>query len=134
MSVFVLDASVSTSWLLDDELDPAAQNAFERISEDGVLVPQLWHLEVRNALLSAERRRRIDAKGLDERIRAIVELPVSTDTAPNLDVALALARAHELSFYYAIYLELALRKESPLATLDRGLAEAAMMERVPLIR
>lgn len=134
MSVFVLDASVSTSWLLDDELDPVAENAFERVSEDGVLVPQLWHFEVRNALISAERRRRIDAKGLDDRIRAIVELPVGTDTAPDLDVALALARAHELSFYDAIYLELALRSESPLATLDGGLAQAATMERVPLVR
>ena len=134
MSVFVLDASVSTSWLLDDELDPAAENAFDRISQDGVLVPQLWHLEVRNALITAERRGRIDANSLDERIRAIVELPVGTDTAPDLDVALALARARELSFYDAIYLELALRSESPLATLDTGLAEAATMEGVPLVR
>ena len=134
MSVFVLDASVSTSWLLDDELDPVAEGAFERISQDGVLVPQLWHLEVRNALITAERRRRIDARGLDQRIRAIVELPVGTDTTPNLDIALALARTHKLSFYDAIYLELALRSDSPLATLDGGLAEAATMERVPLVR
>ena len=134
MSVFVLDASVSTSWLLDDELDPAAENALDRISRDGVLVPQLWHLEVRNALITAERRGRIDANSLDERIRAIVELPVGTDTAPDLDVALALARARDLSFYDAIYLELALRSESPLATLDTGLAEAATMEGVPLVR
>ena len=134
MSVFVLDASVSTSWLLDDELEPAAENAFDRISQDGVLVPQLWHLEVRNALITAERPGRINANSLDERIRAIVELPVGTDTAPDLDVALALARARDLSFYDAIYLELALRSESPLATLDTGLAEAATMEGVPLVR
>ena len=134
MSPFVLDASVATSWLLDDELDPTAENALARVSEDGALVPQLWHLEVRNALITAERRGRIDASALEERIRALRELPLGTDTAPDLDVALALARAHELSFYDAIYLELAQRSELPLATLDTRLAKAATMEGVPLVR
>ena len=133
MSVFVLDASVATSWMLDDELDPTAEDAFARVSRDGVLVPQLWHLEVRNALITAERRGRIDADSLDERIRALLELPVGTDAAPDLDVALALARAHGLSFYDAIYLELSLRSESALATLDTGLAQAASDKGVQLV-
>ena len=71
--------------------------------------------------------------GRFERIRALRELPLGTDTAPDLDVALALARAHELSFYDAIYLELAQRSELPLATLDTRLAKAATMEGVPLV-
>ena len=98
-----------------------------------MLVPQLWHLEVRNALITAERRGRIDADSLDERIRALLELPVGTDTDPDLDVALALARAHGLSFYNAIYLELSLRSESALATLDTGLAQAASDKGVQLV-
>ncbi|MFP3325380.1 type II toxin-antitoxin system VapC family toxin, partial [Planococcus sp. SIMBA_160] len=38
---------------------------------------------------------------------------------------LRLARAYRLSVYDAAYLELALRKELPLATRDERLAEAA---------
>ena len=133
MSVFVLDASVATSWMLDDELDPTAGSAFARISRDSVLVPQLWHLEVRNALITAERCGRIDADSLGERIHALLELPVGTDTAPDFDAALALAREHGLSFYDAMYLELSLRSESPLATLDTGLAQAASDKGVQLV-
>ena len=134
MSEFVLNASVAANWLLDDELDPRAEAASERISRDEAFVPQLWHLEVRNALATAERRGRIDASGFGERIRALLMLPVSTDTAPDLDAALALARAHELSFYDAIYLELAQRREAALATLDTALRRAAAAEGLSLVR
>ena len=39
--------------------------------------------------------------------------------------ALDLANAHALSVYDAMYLELAVRMQMPLATLDRALLEAA---------
>ena len=116
MSALVLDASVAASWLLDDEMDPLAALVSARVVEDGAVVPQLWHVEVRNALIVAERRGRISADGLDERVRALVDLPVSTDTEPDLDAALALARAHGLSLYDAIYLELAQRYQTAVAT------------------
>ena len=46
---------------------------------------------------------------------------------------LALARGHRLTIYDAAYLELALRADAPLATLDRQLASAARAARVPLL-
>jgi predicted nucleic acid-binding protein len=46
---------------------------------------------------------------------------------------LALARGHRLTVYDAAYLELALREDLPLATLDAALARAARVEAVPLI-
>ena len=133
MSALVLDASVAASWLLDDEMDPLAALVSARVVEDGAVVPQLWHVEVRNALIVAERRGRISADGLDERVRALVDLPVSTDTEPDLDAALALARAHGLSLYDAIYLELAQRYQTVVATLDGRLVQASAAEGLSLV-
>ncbi|MCY4475638.1 MAG: type II toxin-antitoxin system VapC family toxin [Chloroflexi bacterium] len=41
-----------------------------------------------------------------------------------------LARTHRLTFYDALYLELAVRRSAQLATLDRNLAAAASNEGV----
>lgn len=133
VSPLVLDASVVCDWLLGDELDPRAARVVERVPEVGTLVPQLWHLEVRNALISAERRGRITSQGLSDRLRALRRLPVSTDAAPNLDDVVVLARAHGLSAYDAVYLELAQRSGAVLATLDTRLAQAAAAADVPTI-
>jgi hypothetical protein len=46
---------------------------------------------------------------------------------------MALARKHRLTVYDAGYLELALRQDLPLATLDADLIDAARAEAVPLI-
>ena len=124
MSRFVLDASVALSWVLDDELDRGAAAALERTRQDGAVVPELWHHEVRNALLVAERRGRIPREGVSERLDALRELPLLTDRSADLESALELAIAHDLSFYDALYLELAIRLGVALATLDQALATA----------
>ena len=125
MSRFVLDASVAVAWLLDDEEEARADAALGQLETEVGLVPQFWHLEVRNALLGAERRRRIRVHEVDERLRTLAELPVRTDTEPLIGTAFALARTHRLSMYDAMYLELAQRSDAPLATLDKALARAA---------
>ncbi len=51
---------------------------------------------------------------------------------PNRDEAMTLARAYNLTFYAAAYLELARREALPLATLDRDLERAAIAEGVAL--
>ena len=134
MSRFVLDASVAGAWLLEDEDDPVADAAMSRLATETALVPQLWHLEVRNTLVVAERRGRVDAAGLEDGLRRVGELPIRTDTEPDLGTALALARRRRLAIYDALYLELALRADARLATLDRGLATAAAAEGLRLIR
>ena len=125
MSRFVLDASVAVAWLLDDEDEVRAAAALARIETEVALVPQFWHLEVRNALLGAERRGRICVDEVNARMRGLTELPVRTDTESQIGTAFALARTHGLSMYDAVYLELAQRSDAPLATLDNALARAA---------
>ena len=132
MSGLVVDASVVLAWLFDDEEEPRADRVLERLEEDGALVPHLWHLETRNTLLIAERRGRLSATGVKERLDALKGLPIRTDEEPDFQSAFDLARAHRLSFYDALYLELAKRESADLATLDGALGRAAVAEGVPL--
>ena len=132
MSGLVVDASVVIAWLFDDEEEPRADSVLEFLEEDGALVPHLWHLETRNTLLIAERRGRLSRRGVKERMDALRGLPIRTDEEPDLQSAFDLARAHELSFYDALYLELAKRESAGLATLDRALGRAAVAEGVPV--
>ena len=133
MSAFVLDASVAITWLLDDEENPLADAARWRIVDGGAFVPQVWHLEVHNALLVAERRRRISTNGATARLRSLKELPIYTDVNPDLETAFELARGHHLTIYDAVYLELASRRNEALATLDVALVRAATAEGLPLV-
>ena len=128
MSRLVLDASITADWLLDDEFDPRAADALTRLRRDGAIVPPLWHYEVRNALLAAERRGRVSQIGTTERLDSLKALPILTDEETNLQAAFDLAREHGLSFYDALYLELAKRLGTTLATLDAELARAALAE------
>lgn len=125
MSVLVLDASVAAAWLFNDETEPLADAALARLGESGAIVPQLWHFEIRNVLIVAERRQRVSAVQSAEFLDALSELPIVTDTTPDLAVAFELARALNLSFYDALYLELAQRSNGKIATLDSALARAA---------
>ncbi len=128
MSRLVLDASITANWLLGDEFDPRAAYALDWLRQNEAIVPQLWHYEVRNALLVAERRGRVPRGETIERLDSLRGLPILTDQEADLQKAFGLAGAHGLSFYDALYLELALRREAQLATLDALLAQAAIAE------
>ena len=56
MTALVLDCSIAAAWLFDDEADPETDHLLAQIKDGGALVPNLWHLEVGNMLLQAEKR------------------------------------------------------------------------------
>ena len=132
MTGMVVDASVVIAWLFDDEEEPRSDRVLKRLGEAGAFVPQLWHLETRNSLLTAERRGHLSASEVNERLDALKVLPIQTDEEPDLQVAFDLARMHGLSFYDALYVELARRLSAELATLDAALGRAAAAEGIPL--
>lgn len=125
MSPFSVDASVAAAWLFEDERHPDTDALLTEIGGSIVFVPQHWHLEVRNALLVGERRGRITSELSSGGLTRLSRLPFRTDTDADLDVAMDLARSHDLSLYDALYLELAHRRQLALATLDRRLGQAA---------
>ena len=130
---FVVDASIAVAWALEDEEDPHAVMALERIRHDDAHVPGLWWYEVRNSLIANERRKRLTAEDTKAFLRALSQLAINIDHGADEATTLALARRHGLTVYDAVYLELAQRENIPLATLDTKLANAARAEKVPLI-
>jgi predicted nucleic acid-binding protein len=129
----VIDASVAACWLLPDETHPVAEAALDRLLHEPATVPQIWWYEMRNLLLSCERRRRIDAPRTAAALAILAGLPIAIAPLPSDDAVLELARRHRLSIYDATYIELALRESAALATLDTALAEAARAEAISLI-
>ena len=133
MSGIVLDASVIIARLLgENEERERVDRSMAAIVSVGAWVPQLWHYEVRNSLLMAERQGRIDqvdtANGLD----SLIELPVQTDESLDFVAVMPLARRHGLTYYDAVYVELAIRLDAALATLDQAMMRAAEAEGVPV--
>lgn len=122
---FVVDASVSAAWFLPDEATDYTNAALQATTSAEVWVPALWQLEVANLLQSAQRRRRITAAKRAELAIAAGGLRLQVCREPvALPVLDALAAEHALSAYDACYLELALRRRLPLATLDEALLGA----------
>ena len=103
-----------------------------KVTEIGGVAPVLWWVEVRNALVMAERKGRLTQEDTAAAVRAIDALAVHLDQAPDSDSLLRLARTHGLTAYDALYLELSIRQQRPLATLDRRLGAAAQAEGITL--
>lgn len=125
MSAPVVDCSTTAAWILADEQSRDADIALEVVRERGALVPALWWLEIRNVLLRAERRGRIVPDDTDAALSKLRSLRIQLDHAPRDDELIRLARTCGLTVYDAAYLDLAVRDQRRLATLDRRLARAA---------
>jgi len=133
----VLDASIAVAWCFDDEITPLTERILDLLSSGGeAFTPALWPLEVANALLVAERRKRISAARVTALLRRIGALPISVEAIESnraFDQILSLARQQQLTEYDAAYLELALRRNLPLATLDDKLLQTARDMGIPLL-
>lgn len=130
---FVIDASVTASWLLPDETDARADQAYALLDTDSAVAPGLWWFELRNIFIVNERRGRIDQAKTQRALELLASLPIRLDHDAEEAALLALARRHRLTVYDAAYLELAQRQGLSLATLDDELARAARAEKVVLI-
>ena len=108
-----------------DEEEPLAVAAMQRVAESGGVAPRIWWYEIRNALLMNERRNRISPLQVSDTLSDALELPISIDDQHDEAQLLSLARRFDLTVYDAAYLEVAIRRSLPLATLDRRLSQAA---------
>jgi predicted nucleic acid-binding protein len=135
MDGVVVDGSVAVAWCFPDEKGEYPQSVLDSLATAAAVVPSLWSLEVANALLMGERRKRSTPEETAKSVQFLQSLPVTVDdaTAPQaFGHTLHLARAQNLSTYDASYLELAMRRALPLATLDEKLKAAAVALGVPL--
>ena len=130
MSWIVLDASVALSWRFPDEQTPASMNVLDMLEAgEQALVPAFWSSEVLNSLLVGERKGRISAGQTRAFLNDLSALRPTLDNASMERVfedVQALCRQHGLASYDALYVELAMRSGSPLATLDKNQRDAAL--------
>jgi len=132
--VIVVDNSVILPLFLPDEDSEAAEEILCQVGEGiDLVVPGFWILEFGNALLVCSRRERITPEQLARAQRMASRLPLTITAFPttaDIEAVHTLARSHELSFYDASYLALAIHREGSLATKDARLAKAASSEGV----
>ena len=133
MTLFVLDASVAVSWFVDVPVHPYAAEVRHQLAAGKArgVSPPLWTLEFGNGILVAERRKLLSPIQADECIEKMNHLlrsNVELDTIdPAIDDLLPISRKYQLTVYDASYLALALRRQLPLATLDKRMQAAAKL-------
>jgi predicted nucleic acid-binding protein len=132
---FVVDNSVVMSWCFKDETTNYADTVLDRLTELVAVVPSIWPLEVVNVLLVAERQKRLSESDSTRFLTLLSQLPilVEYDRPEMMKELLALARSNNLSSYDASYLDLAMRKGVPIATLDNKLIKAAKRIDIPIL-
>lgn len=116
------------AWGFPDEHNEYAVAVLLKLGHETMLVPALFALEVTNALVMGERRKRLRQAEIQRFVDLLEGLSIVQDVQPRsvmMKAALAIAREHGLSAYDAAYLELAIRVGAPLATLDKALRAAA---------
>lgn len=128
---FVLDNSVTMRWFFGDgkpqELAYASK-VLDEMKHVSALVPVTWGLEVANVIAKAEVKAWVTEARSEAFLAMLGDVDIEVDSATfayALSDTLQLARRYKLSAYDASYLELALRSNMPLATLDEDLQKAA---------
>jgi len=131
---FVVDASFALAWVLQDEATVATDEILDSLGEGAkAFVPALWLWEIGNALLGVERRKRATTAEVGRHLTLLQSYPIEIDEAAVNQAWIGthlLAQKHKLTGYDAAYLELAIRRGLPLATLDTELAAAAKAEKI----
>ena len=130
MDAFVADASIAVAWVHPAQATRKSAAWLDRIALGAeVVVPALWPLEVSNALLVLQRRRKITLRERQQALELLRAVPfvIDPDAAGNAFAGLsALATAESLSVYDACYLDVAMRHQLPLACKDGPLRRAAV--------
>ena len=133
---FVLDTSIVMSWCFEDEASLYADKVLEALDGDQAVVPTVWPLEVVNVLLVAERKRRLSKADTIRFLALLRSLPIRVEMETSdriMGEILTLARETGLSSYDASYVDLAMRRNLPIATLDKGLRKTLGRCQVPLL-
>ena len=137
MNGIVIDASVALAWCFPDEASDYADSVLLALENETAIIPAIWAVEVANALLVGERRKRIRQPEIRRFVDLLKNLSVVEDRQPFADTVsnvLPLAREHNLSAYDAAYLDVAVRHEIPLASLDHALRKACTTAGIRIFR
>jgi predicted nucleic acid-binding protein len=137
LSAIVVDASVALAWGFPDEASDYAERVLVALEGLTAVVPALWAVEITNAVLVAERRKRIRQPDIRRFVELLGELEIVMDAQRVTDSVVnivPLGREYGLSAYDAAYLDVAMRHGAPLATLDANLRRAGGKAGIDIFR
>jgi predicted nucleic acid-binding protein len=133
----VLDCSITMTFCFPDVATPTTTAFFRTLAARPPVVPALWCLEVTNVLALAVRRGRLRSADIQTILDDLHDLAPEVDHSAS-DRAFTHLRAlcadHRITSYDAAYLDLAMQRSLPLATLDSALSKAARACGVPLVK
>jgi predicted nucleic acid-binding protein len=135
----VIDCSFIMTSILPDELQLKVDEVYNQISNNvfNVYVPSVFYLECNNVLLSSLKKQRINNSDYEEYLQILNHLPVTIDkfcsTSESLYSIGRIATAYNLTSYDSAYLELALRLEAKIATLDKELRSSCEIANIESI-
>lgn len=133
-SQFVIDNSVVCGWLFESQSTDYSRRVATLLRTRSAVAPALLRLEYANVLRTACRRGHFVAQQAQAALRELARLPIDIDASPVDGAALlALALRFDLTAYDAAYLDLALRRQLPIATQDGALAAAALAAGVGVV-
>ena len=127
MNGIAIDASVALAWCFPDEASNYADSVLLALENQTVIVPAIWAVEITNALLVGQRRKRIrqpEVRRFVDLLKGLSIVEERQTFAETVSNVLPLAREYDLSAYDAAYLDVAIRHEIPLATLDAAMQKA----------
>jgi predicted nucleic acid-binding protein len=128
LSGVVVDASVALAWCFPDEASEYADGILVALKGQTIIAPAICGLELTNAMLIGERRKRLKQPEILRFVALLEGLSILQDdqaVSECVSNVLPLARNYGLLAYDAAYLELAIRHSASLATLDGDLRKAA---------
>ena len=124
-------------WCFENAAHPFADSVLNRLATgDTAIVPVLWFYEASAVLSRAQTTGTLVASRATAFITELRSLNITADDAGVAHVFTdvhRLALSYRLTSYDATYLELAIRLNLPLATLDDELVRAAGAAGVPLL-
>lgn len=135
MAIFVIDSSIAAAWSFKEEATAYTEGVLDAVSSfDEGVAPRLWAYELRNSVLMGIRRGRIAKADAEEFLKSLSDLRIRLTDPLSYDGVFALAEQHGLTVYDAAYLDLAIREQLPLASLDKALIRAAEKTGVTLFQ
>jgi predicted nucleic acid-binding protein len=115
----VVDASVAVKWVIEEE---HSARAALLLAFDACHAPDQWQAEAVNVLWSKVFHGDLSAADAEERMIVLLRAPViATPIAGLMPRAFAIAVAHTVTIYDALYVALAEARDIPLVTADERL-------------
>jgi predicted nucleic acid-binding protein len=139
VSRFVLDNTVTMAWCFAEEATEFTDTQLSRLSDlsDSAIVPALRLYEVVNVTELAVRKGRITQEKADAFLESLGDLPIEVENPTRRRIFVSvreLVGQYQLTAYDASYLELALRRNLPIASSDKPLTKAAHAAGIALVQ